>query len=170
MAPSTEGRSDEATPALLQVGRVARAHGLGGEVVVELFADRADRADRVAPGAVLETVEGEQLRVTASRPHQGRFLVRFEGVGDRSAAEALHGTVLQAPPIGEPDTLWVHELLGAEVLLVDGTNLGVVAAVEANPASDLLVLEGGGLVPLVFVRRHRPGQITVDIPDGLLDL
>ena len=66
--------------------------------------------------------------------------------------------------------LWVHELVGAEVVAADGRVLGTVAAVEANPASDLLVLEGGGLIPLRFVTGHRARvRVTVDIPDGLLD-
>jgi len=52
----------------------------------------------------------------------------------------------------------------------DGTELGRVAAVQANPASDLLVLDGGALIPLVFVTSHQPERVTVDIPPGLLDL
>ena len=78
--------------------------------------------------------------------------------------------MLRAEPIDDPDTLWVHELVGADVVAVDGRRLGRVAAVEANPASDLLVLDGGGLIPLRFVTDHRAGEtVTVDVPDGLLD-
>jgi 16S rRNA processing protein RimM len=100
---------------------------------------------------------------------EGRWLVDFAGVGDRSAAEALQGTVLTAEPLDDPAALWVHELVGAEVVTVDGSPLGVVAAVEANPASDLLVLEGGGLVPLTFLVRTEAGRVVVDPPAGLLD-
>jgi 16S rRNA processing protein RimM len=57
------------------------------------------------------------------------------------------------------------------VVDVDGVELGTVSGVEANPASDLLVLSGGGLIPLTFVTGSEPGvRVTVDIPDGLLDL
>jgi len=96
--------------------------------------------------------------------------VRFAGVESREGAEALRGLILRAPPIERPGTLWVHELVGAEVASTDGRALGVVVAVEANPASDLLVLADGGLIPLRFVVSHRPGaQVVVDVPDGLLD-
>ena len=78
--------------------------------------------------------------------------------------------MLRARPIERPGTLWVHELVGATVESSDGRELGVVAAVEANPASDLLVLADGGLVPLRFVVSHEPGQrVVVDVPDGLFD-
>jgi 16S rRNA processing protein RimM len=96
--------------------------------------------------------------------------VHFAGVSDRSAAEALHGEVLTAEPLEDPDVLWVHDLVGSEVVAAaDGARLGVVEAVEANPASDLLVLDGGGLVPLTFLVRAEAGRLVVDPPAGLLD-
>jgi 16S rRNA processing protein RimM len=145
---------------------VGRAHGIRGEVAVTLV---TDRVERVAPGADLWVGE-RRLRVEASRPHQGRFLVCFAGVADRSAAEALHGEVLTAEPLEDPDVLWVHDLVGSEVVAAaDGARLGVVEAVEANPASDLLVLDGGGLVPLTFLVRAEAGRLVVDPPAGLLD-
>jgi len=144
---------------------VGRAHGIRGEVAVTLI---TDRQERVAPGAVLWAGE-RRLEVRASRPHQGRWLVDFDGVTDRSAAEALHGVVLTAEAIEDPGALWVHELVGAEVVDAAGTRLGTVAAVEANPASDLLVLDGGGLVPLTFLVDAEPGRLVVDPPAGLLD-
>ena len=71
----------------------------------------------------------------------------------------------------DPDALWVHELIGSLVDDGSGTELGRVTGVQANPASDLLVLDGGGLIPLRFVTGSDPGvRVTVDIPDGLLDL
>jgi 16S rRNA processing protein RimM len=153
-------------PELLDVGRVVRAHGLRGEVVVDLW---TDRVERLAPGSVLSSDAGD-LEVRSSRTHQGRHLVELAGVGDRDGAEALRGVVLRAPPLDREGVLWVHELVGAEVVTPDGTVLGRVEAVEANPASDLLVLDGGGLVPLRFVTGHLPGErVTVDVPEGLVD-
>jgi 16S rRNA processing protein RimM len=98
--------------------------------------------------------------------------VGFEGVATRNEAEELRGTVLfgEAEEVSEEGTLWVHELVGAEVVDLTGRVLGRVEAVEANPASDLLVLAGGGLVPLVFVRDTAPGRVVVDPPPGLLEL
>lgn len=151
--------------ALLEVGRIARAHGIRGEVLVVLV---SNRPERVAPGAVLDSDRGA-LRVVASSPHQGRFIVAFEGVATRTEAEGLRGTVLRAEPLDEPDALWVHELVGASVVDRDGTEHGTVASVEANPASDLLVLADGRLVPLRFVVERAPGRLVVDVPPGLLD-
>ena len=98
--------------------------------------------------------------------------MRFEGVEDRTAAEALLGAVLTAAPLAAPgdDELWVHELVGAEVRDRSGRVLGRVRAVEPNPAHDLLVLDDGTLVPAVFVVEHTPGVVVVDPPQGLLDV
>jgi 16S rRNA processing protein RimM len=101
-----------------------------------------------------------------------RYLVRFESVGDRAAAEALRGMELSAESMDVPGTLWVHQLVGSVVRDAAGTELGRVAAVESNPASDLLVLEAGGLIPVRFVTEHDPSghTVDVDIPDGLLEV
>ena len=149
----------------LEVGRIGRPHGLAGEVRVEIWSE----SSRLSPGSVLSSDRGP-LRVVGCRPHQDRFLVRFEGVLDRSGAEALRGLVLRAPPIERPGTLWVHELVGASVVNTLGQELGRVEAVEANPASDLLVLSSGALIPLVFVVSHEPGvRVVVDVPEGLVE-
>jgi 16S rRNA processing protein RimM len=155
----------------LVVGRVGRAHGLRGEVAVRFSSNRPERAE---PGAVLHAGDRE-LVVASARPHQGRVLVRFEGVADRSAAEALQGLELTAEPLGDDvaladDELWVHEVVGAEVHDRSGATVGRVVAVEANPAHDLLVLDGGALVPMVFVVEQRHGVVVIDPPEGLLDL
>ena len=140
----------------LEVGRIGRAHGLRGEVLVHLT---TDRAERLAPGSQLET-DSETLVVVASRPHQQRWLVRFEGVGDREAADALRGSTLYADALpSAEDEMWVHELIGARVRDRDGRDLGTVRAVEANPASDLLVLDGERLLPLTFVVEHAAGVV-----------
>jgi 16S rRNA processing protein RimM len=153
---------------LLEVGRIGRPHGVRGEVVVTLV---TDRTERVSPGVVLDA-GGRDLRIETSRRHQDKWLVAFEGVHDRDAAAALGGTVLRAEalPAGA-DELWVHELVGAEVTEVNGRRRGRVVEVQANPASDLLVLDDGALVPVTFVVAHEPGaSVTIDPPDGLFDL
>ena len=123
---------------------------------------------RFVAGAVLDTDEGP-LEVVHGRPHQGRWLVTFAGVADRNGAEALRGRVLRAAPLEEDGALWVHELVGSLVVDTSGREYGPVEAVEANPASDLLVLTGDRLVPLVFVVSQEPGRIVIDPPAGLLD-
>jgi len=142
-----------------------KPHGLKGEVVVELT---TNRTERVAPGTVLATDRGP-LTVVRSSPFQNRWIVQFEGVASREDADALRNVVLRAEPLEDPDALWVHELIGAVVVDTAGTELGRVDAVEANPASDLLVLDGGGLVPLTFVVSQEQGRVVVDPPAGLLD-
>jgi 16S rRNA processing protein RimM len=152
---------------LLEVGRIGRAHGLHGEVSVVPITNRPGRFD---PGVVL-FVDGNELVVATARKHQDRWLVRFEGVNDRDGAERLRNKVLMAEPIDdEGDDLWVHQLVGSEVRDRAGTGLGRVRAVEANPAHDLLVLESGALVPVVFVVGTEPGVVVIDPPEGLFDL
>ena len=112
---------------------------------------------RLAPGSVLSTDRGP-LTVAGSRPHQDRYLVRFVGVEDRAGAEALRGLLLRAAPLERgPGRCGSTSSSARPWSSADGRPLGVVAAVEANPASDLLVLEGGGLIPLRFVVAPRAG-------------
>jgi 16S rRNA processing protein RimM len=155
---------------LLEVGRIVKPHGLRGDVVVELV---TNREERVAPGAVLRS-GARLLEVVRARPFSatgaGRWIVTFRGVGDLSGAEALRDVVLSAPPLDDPDAFWVHDLIGATVVDTGGEPLGTVTAVQANPASDLLVLSTGALVPLTFVTGRVAATVTVDLPAGLLDL
>jgi 16S rRNA processing protein RimM len=156
----------EGAAPLLEVGRIAKPHGVRGEVAVLLT---TERLERLAPGAALHTRRGV-LEVVSARPHQGGHLVSFAGVTDRNAAEELRGLVLQAEPLDDPGELWVHELVGRQVVEVDGTVRGTVTALEANPASDLLVLDDGALVPLRFVVETTVDRVVVDVPEGLFDL
>lgn len=161
------------TPRRLEVGRVGRPHGLHGETAVTFV---SDRVERTAPGAVLfaPMSDGTErtLVIETARPHQGRWLLRFTGVDDRTAAEALRGVILSADelPSASIDELWVHQLVNAHVYDASGAEIGQVVAVQANPAHDLLVLDGGALVPVTFVVEHEPGRVVVDLPDGLLEL
>jgi 16S rRNA processing protein RimM len=154
----------------LEVGRIGRAHGIQGEVAVTFTSNRPERH---APGAVLR-VGPRSLTITAARPHQGRWLLRFEGVNDRTAAEALLGAVLTADPLTaavlDDDEYWIHELVGSAVVDMGGERLGTIVAVEANPAHDQLVLDSDALVPITFVVERRNDEVVVDLPDGLLDL
>jgi 16S rRNA processing protein RimM len=153
---------------MLQVGYIVKPHGLKGDVIVVLTTNRHERVER---GSVLQTESGRALTVTRSSSHQGRYIVTFEGVNGIDQADELRRTELFAPPLEDPDALWVHDLIGARVEDAAGTVLGTVEGVEANPASDLLVLTGGALVPLRFVIDTEPGvRVTVDVPDGLFDL
>jgi 16S rRNA processing protein RimM len=160
-------------PEVLEVGRIAKPHGLGGEVVVDLVTNLSGRLET---GSSLSTAEGCELVVEAANPFGNRWIVKFSGIDDRGRAEEMRGCRLVAAPVEEPGALWVDELIGASVRDPAGHLLGKVSAVVANPASDLLELEEGGLVPLVFVvdfssRTEEAGEATVvvDVPEGLLE-
>ena len=152
-------------PPLLEVGRIDRAHGIRGEVVVTLWTNRPERLEI---GSVLCTDLGE-FTVADARPFQQRWIVQLAEIMDRHSAESLRGQALRAEPIVDPDELWVHELIGMMVCETNGTERGRVEAVQANPASDLLVLESGALVPLTFLQEETGDQLIVDVPEGLFD-
>ncbi len=154
---------------LLEVGKVVRVHGLKGEVVIDLS---TNIDERVKVGSVLYSdPEGDtKLVVVTSRPHQNRWLVRFESMLDRTAAEALGRPRLYAEAIDDPEAVWVHELFGALVIDSDGVERGTVTEVLDNPASELLVLDTGHLVPLDFVVSSADGRVTVEVPSGLWEI
>lgn len=122
------------------VGVVTGVHGLRGDVSVQ---NRSDNPDRWAPGGTVLRENGAALTIETSRRHGRRLLVRFAGVADRSAAEALRGTVLVVPESWLPDLAegewWAHELEGCEVRTASGRVLGVVREVIPNPANDIWV-------------------------------
>jgi 16S rRNA processing protein RimM len=166
---------------LLAVGRIGRAHGIRGEVSVEIRTD--DPGARFVPGSSLAT-EPESagpLTVESVRSHTGRLLVRFAGYEDRTAAEALRGVLLlvdsaDIPPTGDPDVFHDHELIGLGAVTVDGVEIGEVVDVE-HPGQDLLVVRAidgrDVLVPFVgaIVREIdvSAGRVVIDPPDGLLE-
>lgn len=153
----------------LEVGRIGRAHGIRGDVLVVLS---TERTERLAPGSRLRTREGP-LVVVSARPHQTRWIVHFDGISDRSAAEALSGRVLEAEALDDDaGELWVHTVVGAEVVTISGRRCGAVVAVHDNPAHDLFELADTTLIPAVFVveQRETPEglELLIDPPEGLL--
>jgi 16S rRNA processing protein RimM len=138
---------------------------------------------RFAPGSSLATDRPGlgPLTVESARPHGGRLLVRFAGVADRTAAEALRGVLLlvdatDIPPTDDPDEFHDQQLIGLRAVTVDGTEIGEVVDVE-HLGQDLLVIRrddgDDALVP--FVRALVPevdvpgGRIVLDPPPGLLE-
>ncbi len=157
----------------LEVGWVSKPHSLGGDVLVKPISNVAGRFE---PGVKLSAQKGTrsfELEIFASKPYKDRLLVHFVGVDSREAAEAIQGAVLFGDAVSyADDELLVHELIGSEVVDGDGIHRGTVVSIEANPASDLIVLEDGKLVPLVFVKEFRKsdGIVVVETPSGLFDL
>jgi 16S rRNA processing protein RimM len=169
----------------LVVGRVVKAHGIAGEVVVEIRTDDPDT--RFAPGSSLRgrpSRGGPESRyvVESVRDHGGRLLVRLDGVADRNAAQALRGTVFivdsqDLPPIEDPDEFYDHQLEGLQVVTTTGTAVGSVAEVLHTAAGELLSVrteQGEVLVPFVSAIVTSVSlaeqRIEIDPPEGLLEL
>jgi 16S rRNA processing protein RimM len=152
--------------ATLEVGRIVKAQGLRGQVLVDLW---SDRLERLAAGNTLFSERGP-LVVVASAAHQARFIVTFDRIDTREEAERWRGVVLSAPRIDDSSVIWIDQLYGAEVVDVAGVRRGVVVDVEANPASDLMVLDSGALVPLTFVVAVEANRrVEIDPPEGLFE-
>ncbi|MBT8240931.1 MAG: ribosome maturation factor RimM [Acidimicrobiia bacterium] len=153
-------------PDQLEVGRITKPHGLKGDVLVKFVTDRT--VERTEPGSELSLASGRVLVVERASPHQDRWIVHFAGVDTREAAESLHSQLLFAPPLKDTDEVFVHEVIGRRLLTPDGIDHGEVVAVIDNPASDLMELESGLLVPMAFYVSHDQQTVTVEVPDGLL--
>ena len=162
----------------LTVARIGRAHGLRGEVRLDLRTD--DPAARLQAGVRLTTVPSSAgpLTLDAVRVLNGAWYVRFTEAADRTAVEALRGVelVVDADVSDEEDAWYSHELAGLRAELADGTVVGTVEGLDPSPAHDLLVVrETGGERTLVpFVRAIVPvvdvpgGRVVLDPPGGLL--
>ena len=128
----------------------------------------SNRPERSQVGTVLFAGD-RAVRIESVRANGRRWVMRFAGIDSREAADALRGAVLYGDPLDDDDAWWVHDLVGCAVEDDTGRPLGQVVAVLPNAASDLLELDGGGLVPLRFVVARRPGHLVVSVPEGLLD-
>ncbi|MYY05424.1 ribosome maturation factor RimM [Streptomyces sp. ATexAB-D23] len=166
----------------LVVARIGRAHGIKGEVTVEVRTDEPEL--RLAPGAVLATEPATTgpLTIETGRVHSGRLLLRFEGVKDRTAAEALRNTLLiadvdPAELPEDPEEFYDHQLMDLDVVLADGTEIGRITEITHLPSQDLFIVErpDGSEVMIPFVE-----EIVTEIdldeqraviapPPGLID-
>jgi 16S rRNA processing protein RimM len=179
----------------LVVGRVVKAHGISGELVVDVRTDDPQgrfiagnrlrlRGSRTGPGSTAGTSSStREVEVESARPHGARMLVRLAGVIDRDGADALRGNLFivdsaDLPPIADPDEFYDHQLEGLTVRTVDNVTVGVVAEVLHTPAGELLSVRTAAntevLVPFVAAIVTSvsldSGVIEIDPPDGLLDL
>ncbi|MDN4473556.1 ribosome maturation factor RimM [Demequina zhanjiangensis] len=160
------------------VARIGKAHGLKGEVSVELRTDIPEQ--RLVAGAAFATdpVEAGPLTVVRTRVQAGRWYVQFDEIRDRDAAEAARGVslVVDADEDDEEDAWFVHELVGLTAVREDGAEIGRVVDLQPMPAQDLLVVKQPGghraLIPFVadFVVEVdvEGGRVVLDPPHGLL--
>lgn len=172
----------------LVVGRIAKSHGLTGEVAVEIRTDEPEQ--RFTPGSVLTArapkskAPDKNLRVVSVREHANRLLVSFEEVVDRTAADSLRGALLivrseDLPPNDNPDEFYDHELIGLRVEdHGTGAELGEIADVAHSAGGDWLVtrVKDGREVLIPFVAAivveisRSDGVARVALPEGLLEL
>ena len=166
----------------LVVARIGRAHGIKGEVTVEVRTDEPEL--RLAPGAVLATdpASAGPLTIETGRVHSGRLLLRFEGVRDRTGAEALRNTLLIADVDPEerpeePDEYYDHQLIDLDVITVDGEAVGRITEISHLPSQDLFIVErpDGSEVMIPFVESIvteidlEEQRAVIDPPPGLID-
>ncbi len=176
----TFGKGVGMTSIELLVGKIGRAHGLRGDVAVDVRTDEPDK--RLVNGAVFTTERGP-LTVVSSRWHSGRLIVHFTEVPDRTAAETLRGTELRVEVPrdvrpDDPDEFYDHQLVGLRVETDTGEVVGAVGEVLHLPAHDLLAVHREHdevLVPFVsefvpvvdldggrLVLTDRPGLLVMD--------
>ncbi len=128
------------------VGKIVKSHGVRGECTVLVLTEFPE--ERFAPGAVLHLAGDRTLTVETSRNHHGRMLVRFAEIGDRNAADEARGQLLFVPESELPDlpdgSYWPHQLVGCEVVTVDGRSLGAISEVITTPANDVWVAKDDG--------------------------
>ncbi|NYV75356.1 ribosome maturation factor RimM [Streptomyces sp. UH6] len=166
----------------LVVARIGRAHGIKGDVTVEVRTDEPEL--RLAPGAVLATdpPSAGPLTIETGRVHSGRLLLRFEGVRDRTGAEALRNTLLIADVDPEElpeeeDEYYDHQLMDLDVVTVDGAEVGRITEISHLPSQDLFVVErpDGSEVYVPFVQEIvveidlEEQRAVIDPPPGLID-
>ncbi|GIG53260.1 ribosome maturation factor RimM [Demequina activiva] len=165
-------------PMKLTVARIGRAHGLKGEVTVEVRTDIPE--DRLAPGEVYETEPDSAgpLTIESVRTQGGRWFLRFEEIGSREAADEVRGVelVIDGDESDEDDAWYVHELVGLTAQRPDGERIGEVVDLLSMPAQDVLVVKepGGHRAMIPFVDEFVPdvdleaGTVTLTPPYGLL--
>jgi 16S rRNA processing protein RimM len=182
MVVAEPGSVQPASTVRLVVGRIGRAHGVHGDVGVEVRTDDPDI--RFVDGAVLVTEPPERgpLTVVSTRWHSGRLLVHFAGVDDRNGSEALRGTDLvvdveRSERPRDPDEFYDHHLIGLSVVTSSGAPVGVVAEVLHLPSQDVLAVTrtDGVEILIPFVAEIVPsvdldaGRVVVVPKPGLLD-
>ena len=163
------------------VARIGKAHGLRGEVTVQVLTGAPD--ERFVPGAtfVTEPAASGPLVLRSARDNNGILLLGFEHTDDRNGAEALRGVKLLAEVLeddGDDDAWYERDLVGLKAVTVGGDEVGEVTALEPRPAQDLLVLRltDGREARVPFVTAIVPevdiagGRVVLDPPAGLLDL
>ena len=159
--------------ARIEIGGVARAHGIRGEIVI--VTHDPDSATLGSVDTIF--VGGVERKIASARDTQRGWLVALDGISTRTDAEALRGQPVEVDRAVlelDPDDVLLDDLVGCEVRLPDGAPWGTIAEIMAGPHQDLLVIHDGEverLLPLVdeFVTQIDldNGIVTVSPPEDL---
>jgi 16S rRNA processing protein RimM len=164
----------------LAIGRITGAHGIRGEVKVEVLTDYPERFQAGARVLLGTEREAEPVEIETARPHQEAMLVKLGSVPDRNAAELLRGQLLLIPadeamPLGENEN-YVHDLIGLVVETTEGRELGKLTEVLYTGANDVYVVAGPSgeiLIPalreVILTVNLSEGRMVVSLPEGLTD-
>ena len=168
------------------VGRLRKAHGVRGEVVVEVITDTPDAIFAAGGRVFAGTADGQptrdplELHIDSVRPFKGGLLIHFQEITDRDTADSWRERYLLVP-IGEIEAprdgqVFFHELLGMAVRLKDGDAVGIVSELYELPQGLTLEVKranGTALIPyregIVVSTDRNARQIVIDPPEGLLD-
>jgi 16S rRNA processing protein RimM len=163
------------------VGRIARAHGIRGQVIVTPETDFPDERFQASAELFVErNGRVETLIITTARFHRGRPVIGIDGVSTMSEAEKLAGLELRVPverlAALPARTFYRHDLVGCRVETRDGRRVGLVRDVEGTMSGSRLVVDGGSgdvLIPLVdaicTLVDPAAKRIVIDPPAGLIE-
>jgi 16S rRNA processing protein RimM len=158
---------------LILLGRITDAHGIRGSVKLKSFT--ADPKAIASYGA-LQTADGRVIEIARMKPSNDGFIADLKNIKDRNAAETFKGQDLliarEKLPVAQDDEIYLVDLVGQESSH-NGIVLGKIIGIENFGAGDLLDIETGAketlLVPAIFMKMM-DGVITLELPDGFLDL
>jgi 16S rRNA processing protein RimM len=169
-------------PGYHRVGWIKSAHGIRGELYIQLYAGQADWLDGLESIFFLND-ELKEWRVLAAKPHKEGLILSVEGCADRNMAESLRGRavyILEDLLVAEDgEEIFLHQILDFTVCDADGRRIGVIRGFATNGAQDLLRVEreggaGEALIPFVddFIVRldFDKRELLMELPDGLLDV
>ncbi len=179
----TQNPSGSEPAKYLNVGWLKDAHGLKGEVFVRLAAAKADWLQRLDILRLLSKFDGQlsEFEVLAKSVHKDGLILKLKGVESREAAEALKGSVVEIPAdylnSKSGEGIYLHEILGFEVIDGQLGSLGPILKFSSNGAQDLLVVKPGRteqLIPFVkaFIEEINWSEkkIRMQLPEGLIEL
>jgi len=142
----TGGTTKPVQPHFIAIGRIGRPHGLRGEVVVHVLTDFPERFESMKEAYVGHADSPERRQVTGTRWHKDRVLLSLQGCDSRTSAESLRGLLIQIPIDDarqlQDNEYYPHQLMGMDVVTVDGEELGRISDILCTNANDVYVVVG----------------------------